>query len=63
MDAITCTYTSIEPGWAQCGDEWDMKVSYAAGAMSASFNVDEADATTMIAEYDLGGGEQHSLQA
>jgi hypothetical protein len=58
MDAITLTYTSIEPGGANkdFGDEWDMKVAYAAGPLSASFNVDEADATTMIAEYDLGGG-------
>ena len=29
--------------------------SYATGAMSASIAVDEADATTMIANYDLGG--------
>jgi outer membrane protein OmpU len=58
MDAITLTYTSIEPGGTNkdFGDEWDMKVAYAAGPLSASFNVDEADATTMIAEYDLGGG-------
>ena len=58
MDNITLSYTSIEPGGANkdFGDEWDMKVSYAAGPLSASFNVDEADATTMIAEYDLGGG-------
>jgi hypothetical protein len=58
MNDITLSYTSIEPGGANkdFGDEWDMKVSYAAGPLSASFNVDEADATTMIAEYDLGGG-------
>ena len=56
MDNITLSYTSIEPGGKDFGDEWDMKVSYAAGPLSASFNVDEADATTMIAEYDLGGG-------
>jgi outer membrane protein OmpU len=58
MDNITLSYTSIEPGGANkdFGDEWDMKVSYAAGPLAASFNVDEADATTMIAEYDLGGG-------
>jgi hypothetical protein len=58
MDNITLSYTTIEPGGANkdFGDEWDMKVSYAAGPLAASFNVDEADATTMIAEYDLGGG-------
>jgi hypothetical protein len=56
MDAITVSYTSITPGSAgSMGDEWDAKISYAAGAMSASINLDEADATTMIAEYDLGG--------
>ena len=57
MDAITVSYTSITPGSAgSMGDEWDAKVSYATGAMSASINLDEADATTMIAESDLGGG-------
>ena len=56
MDALTVKYTSITPGSdGSMGDEWDMKLSYAAGAMSASVNFDEADATTMIAEYDLGG--------
>jgi len=56
MDALTVKYTSITPGSAgSMGDEWDVKLSYAAGAMSASINLDEADATTMIAEYDLGG--------
>ena len=58
MDAITLTYTSIDPqennkDW---GDEWDAKIAYSAGALTASFATDEADATTMIAEYDLGGG-------
>jgi hypothetical protein len=57
MDALTVKYTSITPGSAgSMGDEWDAKISYATGAMSASINLDEADATTMIAEYDLGGG-------
>jgi outer membrane protein OmpU len=56
MDAITVSYTSITPGSAgSMGDEWDASISYAAGAMTASIALDEADATTMIAEYDLGG--------
>jgi outer membrane protein OmpU len=56
MDAITVSYTSIKPGAAGSqGDEWDLKISYATGAMSASIAIDEADATTMIANYDLGG--------
>jgi outer membrane protein OmpU len=58
MDDITLTYTTIEPGGTNkdFGDEWDMKIAYSAGALTASFATDEADATTMIAEYDLGGG-------
>jgi len=56
MDALTLGYTSIKPGTnGDLGDEWDLSISYAAGAMTASFAVDEADATTMIAEWDLGG--------
>jgi len=56
MDAITVSYTSITPGSnGSMGDEWDAKISYATGAMSASIALDEADATTMIANYDLGG--------
>ena len=56
MDAITVSYTSITPGSAgSMGDEWDAKISYSTGAMSASIAIDEADATTMIANYDLGG--------
>ena len=56
MDAITVSYTSIKPGsTGSLGDEWDAKISYSTGAMSASIALDEADATTMIAEYDLGG--------
>ena len=58
MDAITVAYTSIDPEETGkgMGDEWDASISYSAGALSASYAVDEADATTMIATYDLGGG-------
>ena len=58
MDDITLTYTTIEPGGTNkdFGDEWDAKIAYSAGALTASFATDEADATTMIAEYDIGGG-------
>jgi outer membrane protein OmpU len=56
MDALTLSYTSIQPGKdADLGDEWDMSIGYSAGAMTASFAVDEADATTVIASFDLGG--------
>jgi len=57
MDALTFGYTSIKPGTSgSFGDEWDFSVAYAAGGVSASFAVDEADATTVIAEYALGNG-------
>ena len=58
-DALSLSYTSIKPGSRtgdDFGDEWDAKVSYSAGGVTASFNVDEADATTVIAEYTLGNG-------
>ena len=56
-DALTLSYTTIKPGSnGSFGDEWDAKVAYSAGGVSASFALDEADATTVIAEYTLGGG-------
>ena len=60
MDALTVSYTSIKPGTVagsdSYGDEWDFSVKYTAGAVVASFAIDEADATTVIADYALGGG-------
>ena len=56
MDALTVAYTTIQPGKdVKSGEEWDASIKYTAGAMSASFATDEASATTLIAEYDLGG--------
>ena len=55
-DALTLSYTSIKPGNLSFGDEWDAKVAYSAGGVSTSFATDETDATTLIAEYSLGGG-------
>ena len=55
-DALSLSYTSIKPGNKSFGDEWDAKVAYSAGGVSASFALDEADATTLITEYSLGGG-------
>ena len=55
MDAITVSYTTINPGNGDMGDEWDAKISYSAGALSASYATDEASETHLIAEYDLGG--------
>jgi outer membrane protein OmpU len=60
MDALTVGYTAIKPGEVAgadaYGDEWDLSLKYSAGAMVASFAIDEADATTIIADYALGGG-------
>ena len=60
MDALTVSYTSIKPGTVvgsdSFGDEWDASIKYSAGALVASFAIDEADATTVIADYALGGG-------
>ena len=60
MDNITVGYTSIKPGTVagsdSFGDEWDFSVKYTAGPLVASFAIDEADATTVIADYALGGG-------
>ena len=58
MGDITVSYTTIKPGGTsgKYGDEWDFSAAYAAGAVSASFALDEADATTIIVDYDLGGG-------
>ena len=57
MDSLTVGYTSIKPGKdASFGDEWDASVKYTAGALVASFAIDETDATTLIADFDLGGG-------
>ena len=60
MDAMTVGYTAIKPGTVagadSYGDEWDFSVKYTAGPLVASFAIDEADATTVIADYALGGG-------
>ena len=57
MGDLTVGYTTIKPGSAGAfGDEWDFSAAYAAGAVAASFGLDETDATTIIVDYDLGGG-------
>jgi len=56
MGAATVSYTAIRPGSnGDFGDEWDAKISYSAGAVSAYITMDEADTTHLVAEYDLGG--------
>ena len=59
-DALTFSYKSIKPGSRASddfGDEWDAKVAYSAGGVSASFATDQTDAKTVIAEYTLGDGD------
>ena len=56
MGEITVGYTTIQPGNGDFGDEWDFSVKYAAGPVAASFATDEADSTTIILDYSLGGG-------
>jgi len=58
MGDLTVGYTTIKPGGSagKYGDEWDFSVAYAAGAVGASFATDETEATTIIIDYDLGGG-------
>jgi len=56
MGAASVSYTAIRPGSkGDFGDEWDAKISYTAGAVSAYITMDEADTTHLVAEYDLGG--------
>ena len=55
MDAITVSYTAAGDKGADLGDDYDLKLSYSAGALTASFSTNEEDVTKMIATYDLGG--------
>lgn len=58
MDAITLSYSAASTGAAgsSVGDDWDASIAYSAGALTASFAVDEDDVTKLSASYDLGGG-------
>ena len=47
---------ALSAGSDSFGDEWDFSVKMTSGALVASFAIDEADATTVIADYALGGG-------
>ena len=55
MDAITVSYTAAGDKGADLGDDYDLKLTYSAGALTASFSTNEEDVTKMIATYDLGG--------
>ena len=55
MDAITLSYTlenAKDAGWKN----YDAKVSYSAGGMTASIAQDEAGVSKVIGTVDLGGG-------
>ena len=58
IDAITFSYTAASEGTAtsDVGDDWDASVSYTAGALTASYALDESDVGELSASYDLGGG-------
>ena len=57
MDALTVGYTAIKPGAVgSFGDEWDFHLSTLQAQWLHHSQSDEADATTIIADYALGGG-------
>jgi outer membrane protein OmpU len=58
IDAITFSYTAASNGTAgsDVGDDWDATVGYSAGALSASYSLDEDDRGRLVVDYDLGGG-------
>jgi outer membrane protein OmpU len=57
-DAITLSYTAknTETDNSNVGDDWDASIAYSAGALTASFALDEDDITKLSGTYDLGGG-------
>jgi outer membrane protein OmpU len=55
MDSITVSYTlanTAEEGW----EDYDVSISYSAGAMSATYATDEEGVNSIVTTYDLGGG-------
>ena len=58
MDAMTIGYSAASTGAANStiGDDWDVSVSYSAGALTASVATDEDSVSKISASYDLGGG-------
>jgi hypothetical protein len=58
LDAITLSYVAASNGTANSsiGDDWDATVKYSAGALGASYTVDEDDRSRIVVDYDLGGG-------
>ena len=58
MDAMTVSYTAATNGesGSNLNDDYDVSVSYTAGALTASFATDEDSVSKLSASYDLGGG-------
>jgi len=58
IDALTFTYVAASNGTAgsSVGDDWDATVKYSAGALGASYTLDEDDRSRLVVDYDLGGG-------
>jgi len=58
INDITFSYTAASTGAAgsDVGDDWDASVAYSAGALSASYSLDEDDVGKLVVDYDLGGG-------
>ena len=58
MDAVTVGYTAASTGesGSNINDDYDMSISYTAGALTASIATDEDSVSKISASYDLGGG-------
>ena len=58
IDALTLTYVAASNGTAgsDVGDDWDATIAYSAGALGASYTLDEDDRGRLVVDYDLGGG-------
>ena len=58
IDALTFTYVAATNGTkgSDMGDDWDATVAYSAGALGASYTLDEDDRGRLVVDYDLGGG-------
>jgi outer membrane protein OmpU len=58
MDAVGVSFSAANTGAAgsSIGDDWDVSVSYTAGALTASVSTDEDSVSRIAASYDMGGG-------
>ena len=58
MDAVTVGYTAASTGasGSNINDDYDLSISYTAGALTASIATDEDSVSKISATYDLGGG-------